>query len=126
MKPRILVVDDDPLYVEAAATVLSRDGRVDVVGRAADGREAVERALALCPDVVLMDINMPILDGIEATRRLRRSLPSTRVVIVSASTSPDDRRRALEAGAFASIAKAPALETLAETAVTAAVEAVAP
>jgi DNA-binding NarL/FixJ family response regulator len=125
VKPRILVVDDDPLYTEAARTILAQDGRVDVVGCANDGREAVECALALQPDVVLMDIQMPLLDGIEATRCLRRLLPSVRIVLVSASTSIADRRRAREAGAFAAIAKGLGSDALVEAALTAA-EAVAP
>jgi DNA-binding NarL/FixJ family response regulator len=124
MKPRILVVDDDPLYTEAAVAILGHDGRVEVVGCASDGREAVERALVLQPDVVLMDIQMPLLDGIEATRRLRRVLPSVRIVLVSSSTSTVDRRRAREAGAFAAIAKGLGTDALVEAALAAA-EAVA-
>jgi DNA-binding NarL/FixJ family response regulator len=124
MKPRILVVDDDPLYTEAATAILAEDGRVEVVGCAENGREAVERALALQPDVVLMDIQMPLLDGIEATRCLRRMLPDVRIVLVSSSTSTADRRRAREAGAFAAIAKGLGTDALIEAALTAA-EAVA-
>ena len=124
MKPRILVVDDDPLYTEAVTTILALDGRVEVVGCANDGREGVERALLLQPDVVIMDIQMPLLDGIEATRCLRRVLPSARVVVVSSSTSTIDRRRAREAGAFAAIAKGLGTDALVEAALTAA-EAVA-
>jgi CheY-like chemotaxis protein len=125
MKPRVLVVDDDPLYAEAATAILGTDGRVEVVGCAANGQEAVERALALQPDVVLMDINMPVLDGIAATRRLRRALPSARVVLVSASTVDWDWKRIREAGAFASVAKALPGEALVEAALAAAAEAVA-
>jgi DNA-binding NarL/FixJ family response regulator len=125
MKPRVLVVDDDPLYAEAATAILGTDGRIEVVGRAANGQEAVERALALQPDVVLMDINMPVLDGIAATRRLRRALPSARVVLVSASTVDWDWKRIREAGAFASVAKALPGEALVEAALAAAAEAVA-
>ena len=124
MKPRILVVDDDPLYVEASSAILAEDGRVEVVGCAGDGREAVEQAVLLQPDVVLMDIQMPLLDGIEATRCLHRLLPSVRIVLVSSSTSTADRRRAREAGAFAAIAKGLGTDALIEAALTAA-EAVA-
>jgi DNA-binding NarL/FixJ family response regulator len=124
MKPRILVVDDDPLYTEAAEAILAQDGRVEVVGCGGNGREAVELALALQPDVVLMDIQMPLLDGIEATRCLRRVLPSARIVLVSSSTSAADRRRAREAGAFAAIAKGLGTDALLEAALSAA-EAVA-
>jgi DNA-binding NarL/FixJ family response regulator len=124
MKPRILVVDDDPLYTEAVTAILALDGRVEVVGCANDGREGVERALLLQPDVVIMDIQMPLLDGIEATRCLHRVLPSARIVLVSSSTTPADRRRAREAGAFAAIAKGLGTDALVEAALTAA-EAVA-
>jgi DNA-binding NarL/FixJ family response regulator len=124
MKPRILVVDDDPLYTEAVTAILALDGRVEVVGCANDGREGVERALLLQPDVVIMDIQMPLLDGIEATRCLRRVLPSARIVLVSSLTTADDRRRAREAGAFAAIAKGLGTDALVEAALTAA-EAVA-
>jgi DNA-binding NarL/FixJ family response regulator len=124
VKPRILVVDDDPLYTEAATAILVEDGRVEVVGSAANGREAVDRALSLQPDVVLMDIHMPLLDGIEATRCLRRVVPSARIVVVSSSTSTLDRRRAGEAGAFAAIAKELGGNVLVEAALEAA-EAVA-
>ncbi len=120
MKPRILVVDDDPLYAEAATTILVQDGRVEVVGCAGNGHEAVERGLSLHPDVVLMDIQMPLLDGIEATRCLRHMLPSARIVLVSSSTSTSDRRRAREAGAFAAIAKGLGTDALVKAALTAA------
>jgi DNA-binding NarL/FixJ family response regulator len=124
MKPRILVVDDDPLYTEAVTAILALDGRVEVVGCANDGREGVERALLLQPDVVIMDIQMPLLDGIEATRCLHRVLPTARIVLVSSSTTPADRRRAREAGAFAAIAKGLGADALVEAALMAA-EAVA-
>jgi DNA-binding NarL/FixJ family response regulator len=120
MKPRILVVDDDPLYTEAATAILAEDGRVEVVGCAGNGREAVECALVLQPDVVLMDIQMPLLDGIEATRCLRRVLPAVRIVLVSSSTSTSERRRAREAGAFAAIGKGLGTDALVEAALTAA------
>jgi DNA-binding NarL/FixJ family response regulator len=120
VKPRILVVDDDPLYTEVATAILAEDGRVEVIGCASDGREAVERALVLQPDVVLMDIQMPVLDGIEATRCLRRVLPSVRIVLVTSSTSTVDRRRAREAGAVAAIAKGLGTDALVEAALTAA------
>ena len=105
MMPRVLVVDDDSLYAEAATAILRQDDRLDVVGRACDGREAVQLALSLRPDVVLMDIEMPVMDGIEATRSLRRLLPSARVVVVTSSASEADRRGARGAGAHAFLTK---------------------
>jgi DNA-binding NarL/FixJ family response regulator len=99
MMPRVLVVDDDSLYAEAATAILRQDDRLDVVGRACDGREAVQLAQSLRPDVVLMDIEMPVMDGIEATRSLRRLLPSARVVVVTSSASEADRRGGPRGGA---------------------------
>jgi DNA-binding NarL/FixJ family response regulator len=68
---RILIADDDPLYAEALMTTLSEDDRLDVVGIAANGREAVDLGVDLQPDVILMDMNMPLVDGLGATRSLR-------------------------------------------------------
>ena len=101
MTPRVLVVDDDPLYAEAAMAILSQDDRLDVVGRASDGREAVELALSLRPDVVLMDVAMPILDGVAATARIRPLLPGARIVAFAGSAERDVVEAMLEAGADA-------------------------
>ena len=123
MTPHVLVVDDDTLFAEAVTATLQQDGRLDVVGSAANGQEAVQLALELRPDVVLMDIHMPVLDGFETTGRLRRLLPSTRVVLVTASSSADDRKRATQAGAFAFLTKDLGSEALVEAALAAALEA---
>ena len=125
MMPRVLVVDDDTLYAEAATAILVEDGELEVVGRAADGREAVELALALRPDVVVMDINMPVMDGLEATRSLRRLLPSTKVVVVTSSPSASNRWSARGAGAYAFLAKELGTDALVEATLSAALEAVA-
>ena len=84
---------------------LQLDEGLEVVARAQDGREAVDLASFHKPDVVLMDLHMPVLNGIEATREVRRAAPGCRVVIVTASTSADDARRAREAGASAYVRK---------------------
>lgn len=123
MMPRVLVVDDDTLYAEAATAILGQEGSLDVVGRAADGREAVELALTLRPDVVLMDLNMPVMDGLEATRSLRRLLPSARVVVVTSSQSEADRRSAHRAGAYAFLTKELGSGALVEAALSAGLEA---
>jgi len=125
MMPRVLVVDDDTLYAEAATATLVEDGEIEVVGRAADGREALELALALRPDVVVMDINMPVMDGLEATRSLRRLLPSTKVVVVTSSPSASNRWSARGADAFAFLAKELGTDALVEATLSAALEAVA-
>lgn len=125
MMPRVLVVDDDTLYAEAAAAILSLDDRLEVVGRAADGREAVELAHELQPDVVVMDVHMPVVDGIEATRRLTAELPDVRVVLVTSSSADEDRLHAREVGAHVFLRKQLGDDALLEAALAAAREEVA-
>jgi DNA-binding NarL/FixJ family response regulator len=102
---RIVIADDHPFFVEALALTLELDERIEIAGRARHGGEAVELAADLQPDVVLMDLNMPVLDGIAATRQVRRVSPASRVVVLTASTSPEDERRARAAGAVAYLRK---------------------
>lgn len=84
---------------------LQLDERLEVVAHARDGREAIDLASSLQPDVVLMDLHMPVLNGIEATREVRRAAQGCRVVVVTSSTSADDERQAREAGASAYVRK---------------------
>jgi DNA-binding NarL/FixJ family response regulator len=102
---RVLVVDDQPLFAEAISVLLKLSEGIEVVGIAGDGQEAVEQATALQPDLVLMDIQMPRLDGIAATRRIRRRLPRTKVLMMTALTGDDYVERALAAGAEACVRK---------------------
>jgi DNA-binding NarL/FixJ family response regulator len=102
---RVLIADDHRLFGEALEAVLAVDERIQVVGHAYDGQEAVELAQELGPDVTLMDISMPVLDGIEATRKIRRSTPGTRVVMLTGSNSRSDVNRARKAGAAAYLTK---------------------
>jgi DNA-binding NarL/FixJ family response regulator len=102
---RVLIVDDHFLFAEMLAMALQLDDRYEVVGHAHDGREAVELAAWLRPDLVLMDVKMPVLDGLEATPRVLAASPRSKVVVVSSSDAPDDRERARRAGAVGFISK---------------------
>jgi DNA-binding NarL/FixJ family response regulator len=102
---RVLIVDDQLLYAEAISVQLQLQEAIEVVGIAADGQEAIERAIELKPDLVLMDIEMPRLDGIAATRWIRRRMPETRVVVMTALTGDEYGMRALNAGAEACVPK---------------------
>jgi len=101
---RVVIADDHHLFAEALGLALDADPRLHVVGHAHDGREAVKLAVALAPDVVLMDVEMPLVDGIEATRAICHSLP-IRVAVLSASPRPEDALRARDAGAAAYLTK---------------------
>ncbi len=80
---RILVAEDDESFLEAISLLLEQDDRFVVAGRARNGREAVALAEEVAPDAVVVDIEMPILDGVEATRRLREAAPDLPIVAVS-------------------------------------------
>jgi two-component system nitrate/nitrite response regulator NarL len=101
----VLIVDDHRLFVEALEALLGGDERVDVVGRAADGEEAVRLAGELRPDVTLMDISMPVLDGIEATRAIRADRADARILMLTGSNSRADVARARQAGAAGYVTK---------------------
>jgi DNA-binding NarL/FixJ family response regulator len=96
---RVLLVDDDDLMRAGLTAVLSSDETIDVVGEAPDGRAAVERAIELRPDVVLMDVRMPGLDGIAATRELLAVSPDAKVVVLTTFEQDDYIFGALSAGA---------------------------
>ncbi len=102
---RVLIADDQRLFVEALEAILGAEQRIEVVGRAEDGRQAVELARSLNPDVVLMDISMPVMDGFEATRQIREGRPSACVLMLTGSDSHADVDRARQAGAAAYVTK---------------------
>lgn len=96
---RILVVDDHALFREGLVSLLAGQGEFQVAGEAANGREALSKARELMPDVILMDISMPEMDGLEATRRIKQEIPYVRIVILSASDEDQNLFEALKGGA---------------------------
>ncbi|HYX76120.1 MAG TPA: response regulator transcription factor [Gaiellaceae bacterium] len=102
---RVLIADDHRLFAEALEAILSAESAIEVVGRARNGAEALELTLDLQPDVVLMDISMPVMDGIEATRRIREARPQACVLILTGSSAAADVDRSRDAGAAGYVTK---------------------
>jgi DNA-binding NarL/FixJ family response regulator len=102
---RVLLVDDDPIFRELLAFVLRTDAGAEIVGQGCDGVEGLELARELSPDVVVMDLRMPHMDGFEATRQISAGVPAARVLVVSSSKERGDIERATTAGAAAYLAK---------------------
>jgi DNA-binding NarL/FixJ family response regulator len=111
---RALIVDDHLLFAETLRLTLELDERVEVVGTAHNGKEGVRMALALQPDAVVMDLEMPVLDGVHATRLLRRLVPGCGVVVLTSSCSPEDAFRARRAGAAGYLNKGCSIEYVVE------------
>ena len=111
---RVLIVDDDHLMRAGLTELLSGEPEIEIVGQASTGREAVERARRLGPDVVLMDVRMPDLDGIAATRELTRVVPEARVLILTTFEQDDYVFGALRAGASGFLLKRTRPEELIE------------
>lgn len=102
---RLLIVDDQPLIRRGLAMMLDSEDDIEVVGQAADGLEAIERAIALRPDVVVMDLQMPHTSGVVATREITARLPATRVVVLTTYDEDDLVFEAIRAGAHAYLLK---------------------
>lgn len=112
---RTLLVDDDPLFLQALIALLAADERIEIVGTASNGKEAVDSASLMRPDIVTMDIAMPIMDGVEATRQIIERLSRTRIVLVSSSDDADRAEAARRVGASAYVTKSRAVDLLVET-----------
>jgi DNA-binding NarL/FixJ family response regulator len=102
---RILIADDHRLFGEALQAILVGDPRMQVVGIVTTGQDAVTQALALRPDIVLMDISMPGMDGIEATRRIRKKYATACVLMLTGSDAQEDIDAARRAGAAGYVTK---------------------
>jgi DNA-binding NarL/FixJ family response regulator len=99
MPARVIIADDHPLYRSALTRIFEEHSEFEVVSQAADGREVLEFCRRLRPELVLMDLGMPDIDGLEATRTIKRELPSTIVLVLTAYEDPQRLSEALEAGA---------------------------
>jgi len=102
---RVLIADDHRLFAEALEAILATDERIEVVGQASDGEQAVKLAQKLDPDIVLMDVSMPVLDGFEATREIRAASDGVHVLMLTGSNSRADVDRSREAGASGYVTK---------------------
>lgn len=112
-KIRVLVADDNAVVREELPKLLEMDGDIEIVGAASNGREAVEMAEASSPDVVVMDVKMPELDGITATKVIRTANPAVRVIMLSIYDTAEYVDASLEAGASNYMVKSTEVDTLA-------------
>jgi len=96
---RVMVVDDQQLMRDGISSLLSIQEGIEMVGTAPDGQEAIEQALALQPDVILMDVRMPVMNGITATKKIRQQLPSCQVLMLTTFDDEEEIVKALIAGA---------------------------
>jgi DNA-binding NarL/FixJ family response regulator len=112
MTIRILVVDDHPIVRQGLKTLLEGHSGWQVIGEASDGAEALERAGELNPDVMVLDVTMPRMNGLEACRLLRKQYPDLEILFVTQHDSPQMMREALEAGARGYVVKSNAARDL--------------
>lgn len=96
---RVILADDHPVVRRGLIAIIDMEDDIEVVGEAENGEQAVAQTLALRPDVVLMDLKMPVLDGVEAIRRIRAEAPATRLIILSTFADDDDIQTGIAAGA---------------------------
>jgi DNA-binding NarL/FixJ family response regulator len=111
---RVLLADDHEIWLESLAQLVDADPRLEVVGCAGDGEEAIALAEELQPDVVMLDAVMPGTDGLEAARRIRERSPAMGVVLISGVEQDDSERRAAEVGASVWLTKEEAISRLPE------------
>jgi DNA-binding NarL/FixJ family response regulator len=109
---RVLIVDDSPQVLHDLHQLLELSGGVEVVAEAKDGQEAIRLAAELSPDVIVMDLEMPGIDGFQATRQIKEQGLAHRVVILSVHANPEEVERARDAGADSFVTKGAGYETL--------------
>ena len=102
---RVLIADDDPLFMDALEAILGIEAQIEIADRAHDGEEAMRLAGELEPDVVLLDLSMPVVDGFEASRRIRLESLATAVVVLTGSSYAEDMEKAYDAGASGYVTK---------------------
>jgi NarL family two-component system response regulator LiaR len=101
----VLLVDDHAVLLDGLRFLLEAQGDMQVIGMAANGQEAVDLAIRACPDIILMDISMPVMNGIEATKHICKICKNTKVAILSMHHTTEYMQRALEAGAVGYLLK---------------------
>jgi DNA-binding NarL/FixJ family response regulator len=111
---RVLIADDQALFRRGLYVVLGTEDGIEVVAEAENGEEAVEKARDLVPDVVLMDVRMPRVNGIEAARQIRAEVPTTKILMLTVSDEEDDLYEAIKAGANGYLLKEISVEEVAE------------
>ena len=108
----VLIVDDSPIFREALCEFFARESEFDVCGEAENGREAVEKAQQLYPDLIITDLSMPVMNGLEECRALKKIMPGVQVIIFTGHSDPFVEKEALSAGASAVISKFEVVSTL--------------
>ena len=109
---RVLIVDDSPQVRQELRTLLTLAGDIEIVGEAADGLEAIRLAEVLQPDVILLDLQMPVMDGYQAARQIKALCPACRVVALTVYGDPASRNQAVRAGVDVFLVKGVSVETL--------------
>ena len=112
---RIFVVEDHAVVRQGLIALLSSSPEIEVVGHAKDGQEAVDRYPSLMPDVTLMDLQMPMMTGVEAIQKIRRTVPAARFIVLTTFDGDEDIYRAMQAGARAYLLKGVDMEELVDT-----------
>lgn len=111
---KVLIVDDDPLVCQSLQLLLGKEKDLTVVHIAANGQEAIECCQKEQPDVILMDIQMPLMDGIESTRKIKKQWPSIQIMMLTTFRDEKNIRRALKAGAEGYLLKSASIESMAD------------